>query len=146
VDKLAEKLTGVLSASLADGEELLGALAASEQKGFFGGGHMVAIGVTRDRLLIQRLTRKWEPDGEPLALRPEEIASAKAGGAAGSSPEVGAAIMNSAAAKLELETTSGEKRKFSFMRGTGPLGGLGGGETQRQGVEAVAAFFAAAEK
>ena len=26
-----------------------------------------------------------------------------------------------------------------LMRGTGPLGGLGGGETQRQGVEALAA-------
>jgi hypothetical protein len=31
------------------------------------------------------------------------------------------------------------------MRGTGPLGNLGGGETQRQGIEALARFFEAAE-
>jgi hypothetical protein len=29
-----------------------------------------------------------------------------------------------------------------MMRGTGLFGNLGGGETQRQGVEAVAAWFA----
>ncbi len=27
------------------------------------------------------------------------------------------------------------------MRGTGPLGGLGGGDDQRQGVDAVGAWF-----
>lgn len=35
-----------------------------------------------------------------------------------------------------------EKLKLMLMRGTGPLGGLGGGETQREGVEALAGWFA----
>jgi hypothetical protein len=30
-----------------------------------------------------------------------------------------------------------------MMHGGGPLGGLGGGETQRQGVEALGAWFSA---
>jgi hypothetical protein len=30
-----------------------------------------------------------------------------------------------------------------MMRGTGPLGGLGGGEDQRSGCEALGAWFAA---
>jgi hypothetical protein len=32
-----------------------------------------------------------------------------------------------------------------MMRGSGPLGGLGGGEDQRLGVEAMAAWFAERE-
>jgi hypothetical protein len=31
-----------------------------------------------------------------------------------------------------------------LMRGTGPLGGLGGGEAQAQGLDALGAWFAAA--
>jgi hypothetical protein len=51
--------------------------------------------------------------------------------------------MDKAAVQLDLRTTSGDKLKLMLMSGAGPLGGLGGGETQRQGVEALSAFFAA---
>ena len=50
--------------------------------------------------------------------------------------------MDKVAVQLDLRTTSGQKLKLMLMSGTGPLGGLGGGETQRQGVEALSAFFA----
>ena len=102
---------------------------------------MVAIATTDRRLLIQPLTRKFAPDGDPIALPPERIADAKAEGAGGGWPQIGAALMDEAAATLKLKTADGEKLKLMMMRGTGPLGGLGGGEDQRQGVEALAAWF-----
>ena len=56
--------------------------------------------------------------------------------------------MDKLAVKLQIRTTSGQKLKFSLMRATGPgpLSGLGGGDTQREGVEALAAFFASMEQ
>ncbi len=56
--------------------------------------------------------------------------------------EVGAAVMDGVAVTLKLRTSDGEKLKLMLMRGTGPLGSLGGGETQRQGLEALSAWFA----
>jgi hypothetical protein len=55
--------------------------------------------------------------------------------------ERGLMIMDSAAVTLKVRTTDGEKLKLTMMRGTGAFGKLGGGETQRHGVEAVAAWF-----
>jgi hypothetical protein len=44
--------------------------------------------------------------------------------------------------RLEIKTTDGEKLKLMLMRGEGKiLGGLGGGETQREGLEALAEWF-----
>jgi hypothetical protein len=104
---------------------------------------MVGIGVTDRRLIVQGLNRKFEPDGDPISLPPERIAEASAQGAGGGWPEIGAAIMDKAAVTLKLKTTDGEKLKLMMMRGTGPLGGLGGGEDQRSGFEALGAWFAA---
>jgi hypothetical protein len=104
-------------------------------------GRQVAIGVTDRRLIVQGMTRKFERDGEPTSLAPERIASADADGAGGGWAEIGAAIMNEAAVTLRLRTTDGERLKLTMMRGTGPLGGLGGGEDQRSGIEALGAWF-----
>ncbi len=104
---------------------------------------MVAIGVTGSRLLIQGVNRKWERDGAPLSLPPERIAAAAAEGAGGGWPDLGSAVMDRAGVTLKLKTTDGEKLKLTMMRGTGPLGGPGGGEVQRQGVEALGAWFGA---
>jgi hypothetical protein len=105
-------------------------------------GRMVALATTDRRLIAQGMTRKFEPDGEPISLPADRIAEASAEGAGGGWPEIGAAIMDQAAVTLRLKTTDGEKLKLTMMRGTGPLGGLGGGEDQRQGVEALGAWFA----
>lgn len=104
-------------------------------------GRQVGIGVTDRRLIVQGANRKFEPDGEPISLPPERIASASAEGAGGGWVNIGAAIMDGAAVTLKLRTTDGEKLKLMMMRGSGPLGGLGGGEHQRSGVEALGAWF-----
>ena len=130
-----------LAGLLEDGEELRGTCVASQQKSLFKGG-AVAIGVTDHRLLIQPLDRGGDPGGEPLSITPEQITSAKAGGAGGGWWTVETGILDHAAVRLEIRTTDGEKLKLMLMRGEGKLlGKLGGGEPQRQGLEALASWF-----
>ena len=57
-------------------------------------GRQVAIATTDRRLVVQAMTRKFEPDGEPISLPPERIADASAEGAGGGWPQIGAAIMD----------------------------------------------------
>ncbi|MGI9019567.1 MAG: hypothetical protein ACR2G3_02510 [Solirubrobacterales bacterium] len=140
--KLRPCLEGLLGAD----ETLTGVCAASRQKGLFSG-DAVALGVTSGRLLIQPLDRRGDPAGEALALAPGDIAQVKAEGAGGGWAEVGAAIMDRHAVKLILQTTAGEKHKLMLMRakGAGVMAKLGGGESQRRGVEALAGWFSRAE-
>lgn len=102
---------------------------------------MVAIVVTDARLVVQGMNRKFEPDGEPLSLTPERITAASAEGGGGGWPEIGAAIMDKTSVALKIRTSDGEKLKLMMMRGEGALGGLSGGETQRQGVQAIGEWF-----
>lgn len=139
--ELGDKLRTALAPALEPGEELRGVCVATQQSMFKG--RMVAIGVTDARLILQGVSRKWEPDGEPISLPPERIADAAVDGAGGGWPQISAAIMDQAAITLKLKTTDGEKLKLMMMRGTGPLGGLGGGEEQRSGLEALGAWFGA---
>ena len=127
--ELGDKLRAALEPALGSGETLRGACVATQQ-GLFKG-RMVAIGVTESRLIIQGVNRKWATDGEPMSLPPERIADVDAEGAGGGWAELGSAIMDRAAVTLKLRTIEGEKLKLTMMRGTGPLGGLGGGEDQR---------------
>lgn len=135
-DHYGDHLAGLLEA----GEDLLGVCAASEQQGIFKG-RAVLLAATDARLIVVALDRRGRPDGEAESIAPTELESAKADGAAGGWPELSAAIMDRSAVKLRLRTRDGAKRQFMFMRGTGPLGNLGGGESQRRGVEALASFF-----
>jgi hypothetical protein len=137
------KLRPHLEGLLGDGERLDGICAASQQKGLFKGG-AVALGVTDRRLLVQPLSRRGDPDGEALSLAPSDLASANAEGAGGGWADVGSAIMDRHAVRLTLETTAGEKLKLMMMRaeGPGPMASLGGGESQRRGVEALGRWFA----
>ncbi len=137
---LDSKLRPVVEGLLEPGEELRGACVAS-QVGLLKG-RQVALGVTDRRLIVQGMNRKFEVAGEPISLSPKRIANASVEGAGGGWMNVNAAIMDGAAVTLKLKTMDGEKLKLMLMRGTGPLGGLGGGETQREGVEALGAWFA----
>jgi hypothetical protein len=137
---LDAKLRPVAEALLTQGEELRGVCVAT-QVGMFKG-RQVLLGVTDRRLVVQGMNRKFEPVGEAISLPPERIADASAEGAGGGWMSVGLAIMDGAAVTLKIRTTDGEKLKLTMMRGTGLFGSVGGGETQRQGVEAVAAWFA----
>ena len=143
MDELETKLRAAVEPLLEAGEDLRGVCVAS-QVGLFRG-RMVTLAATDRRLLIQGLTRKFTRDGDPVSIPPERLADAKAEGAGGGWPELAAAVMDRAAVTLKLRTTDGARLKLTLMRGTGPLGGLGGGEVQRQGIEAVAQFFAEAE-
>jgi hypothetical protein len=133
-----------LEAQLEAGEDLRGVCVASQQKSMFKGG-AVAIGVTHRRLLVQPLDRRGDPDGPAQSISPDEVASAKAGGAGGGWWSVTTGILDHAAVRLEIKKTDGGKLKVMLMRGEGKLlGKLGGGEPQRQGVEALAEWFRAA--
>jgi hypothetical protein len=135
-----------LEARLEGGEELRGLCIGAQQKGLFRGGAAV-IGVTDRRLLLQPLDRRGNPEGVAQSLAPEQIASAKAGGAGGEWFNVYAGIIDHAAVQLQIKTTGGEKLKFTMMRGKGRmLGGPGGGEPQRRGVEALAEWFRGIER
>jgi hypothetical protein len=130
-----------LQSRLEGGEELRGVCVASQQKSLFKGGAAV-IGVTDRRLLVQSLDRRGNPVGEPRALTPDLIESARAGPAGGGWINVDTAILDHAAVRLQIRTTDGEKLKLMLMHGEGKiLGGLGGGEAQRQGLEALADWF-----
>jgi hypothetical protein len=142
VDELATKLRAAVDPLLSEGEEIRGVCMAS-QVGMFKG-RAVALATTSERLIVQGLDRKLGAKDDPLSLTHADIEHASADGAGGGWAELTAAVMDSVAVKLDLRTTSGEKLKLMLMSGTGPLGGLGGGETQRQGVEALSAFFASA--
>jgi hypothetical protein len=124
---------------LEPGEELRGLCIATQQSTFKG--RAVALGVTDRRLLLQPLDRRGDPKDEAESLPPERIASADVEGAGGGWAEVGPAILDSAAVTLKLRTTDGEKLKLMMMRGTGALGRLGGGESQRDGLTALGRWF-----
>ena len=136
---LDSRLRPVIEGVLEPGEEVRGVCLAS-QVGLLRG-RQVALGVTDRRLIVQGMNRKFEPAGEAVSLPPKRLAAAAADGAGGGWMTVSAAIMDGAAVTLKLKTTDGEKLKLMLMRGSGPLAGLGGGETQREGVEALAGWL-----
>jgi hypothetical protein len=139
VADFASKMQPHLSGLLEAGEELRGVCAVTQQ-GIFRG-RSLALGVTGRRLILQPLDRRGNPAGEAISMPPERIESARAQGAGGGWANVEASLMDAAAVTLKLRTTDGEKLTLSMMRGTGPLGRLGGGEGQRTGVTALAEWF-----
>jgi hypothetical protein len=138
---LTEKLEPLGAQLLLPGEKLLGSCVATRSSTF--SGTMAAIFVTPDRLVIQDLSRKFEPKGELIRLTPGEIAEAKAGPGGGGWWEVSAAILDSVSTELKLKTNDGQKLKLLMMNADGPLfGKLGGGAVQQQGVRALGEWFA----
>jgi hypothetical protein len=143
VADLDSKYRPVLEAQLEEGEELRGVCVASQQKSMFKGG-AVAIGVTDRRLIVQPLDRRGDAKDDAEPITREQVASAKAGGAGGGWWSVTTGILDHAAVRLEIRKTDGEKLKVMLMRGEGKLlGKLGGGEAQRQGLEALGGWFQA---
>ena len=138
----AELVVPVLEGNLADGETLRGWCLATEQSAF--SGHTTIVGVTDERLLVQGVDRKFRPMDELLSIRPQELASADSDGAGHGWWTATAGIMDAAALSVTLSTTSGARRKLTLMRGTGMFGKLGGGDAQRDGIEALAEWLRAA--
>jgi hypothetical protein len=128
-----------LEALLEPDEALLGVIAATVQKTFSGG--LVAVGVTDRRLLLQSLDRRLQPKGDARLIAPADLVSADLDGAGGGWWTAPAAVLDASASALTLRTVDGEKTKLMMMKGTGLLGGLGGGESQREGVMALAEWM-----
>jgi hypothetical protein len=128
-----------LDALLEPGEALLGVVAATVQKTFSGG--LFALGVTDRRLLLMPLGRKLEPKGDTRSIAPGDLVSAEMDGAGGGWWTAPAAILSASATGLTLRTADGVKTRLMMMKGTGVLGGLGGGEAQSQGVTALAEWM-----
>lgn len=109
-------------------------------------GGAVVIGVTDRRLMVHPLDRRGDPDGSAESIAPDQVVSAKAGGAGGGWWSVTTGILDHAAIRLEIKTTEGGKLKLMLLRGEGKLlGKLGGGEAQRQGLDALAEWFRAVD-
>ncbi len=131
---------GFFATALAPGEELQGVLAVNHRQSAFKG-RSLAMGVTPGRLLVQPLNKRGKADGPVQSITREQVAGAKLDGAGGGWASVEAAIADHSAVELVLETTDGTKWKLMMMHGEGIFGGLGGGEPQRQGVQALAQWL-----
>jgi hypothetical protein len=136
----ASKVRPLLEVQLEAGEALQGVVAATHQKTFSGG--LYALAVTDRRLILLPLDRRLQPKGPLQSIAPDELVSADADGAGGGWWSTGSAILDATALKVELRTRGGDKMKLMFMKGgEGMLGGLGGGESQQQGVRALAEWL-----
>lgn len=130
----------MLAGALAPGEELVGVLAANHRQSAFKG-RSLAIGVTPARLLLQPLTRRGQADGPVRAITRTDVSEARLDGAGGGWSTIEAAIADHAAVTLVLRTTDGTSWKLMMMHGEGVFGGLGGGDAQRRGVQALARWL-----
>ena len=126
-----------LAPLLEEGETLEGMVVGS-RSGFMSS-KFVVVGVTPNRLIVQETDRKQNPKGEPTIVTAGELAGSKKGGFG--MGDVTDSIMNATSIKLTVKTASGEKIKLMMAKGGGPLGGLMGGPTQEQGVEALQAWM-----
>jgi hypothetical protein len=127
---------------LEPGEVALGTCIASQQKTF--SGWMVAIVVTDELLILQRLkkSKQLEADGPPLRLAASDIASAKTGSTGDEFANPTIAVVGALAVTLRLQTSDGQKLKLMISRGgEGTIGRMGGGQTQSEGVEALGHWF-----
>ena len=138
-ESFAERVDPLLRSQLEEGETLRGVIAATHQKTFTGS--MFAIGVTDRRLLLQPLDRGLKAKGELRSITPGSLRSADVDGAGGGWWTAPAALLDAAAIAVTFRTSDGEKLKLSMMKGTGMFGGLGGGDVQRDGVLALAAWL-----
>jgi len=132
----AEMARPGIEAQLVPGETLRGLIAATHQKTF--GGSLYAIAVTDRRLLLQPLDRRIQPKGDPRSLTAGELVSADVDGAGGGWWTAPSVVLDLSVIALTLRTAGGEKLKLTMMNGPGLLGGLGGGQVQRDGVLALA--------
>jgi hypothetical protein len=137
---LGDRLVPLAESLLQPGENLLGCCIATQQSLL--SGRAVAIVTTDRRLMVQGLTRRFEANGEPLTLPPERIADVRIDGGSSGWATVGSMILDAVSLRLKLRTTDGETLTVTMMTGEGLLATLGGGDIQREGVQALGRWFA----
>jgi hypothetical protein len=138
-DNFEARVRPHLESHLEPGEELRGVAAATYQKTF--SGSLYAVGVTDRRLLLQPLDRQVAAKGPIVSITLDAIGSLELDGAGGGWMTAPAAVLDATALTLKLRTTDGERFKLMMMRGGSfPFGG----ESQQQGVLALAEWLRAA--
>jgi hypothetical protein len=134
-EKLAEMLEPLGQSLLPPGEDLLGALAATEVKTF--GGGVRAVFVTPLRVIVQPVDRHWSAKGVPLSIRPEDVEDFRVSGL-GDDWITAISVVANSGFELRLRLADGQKLKLMAMSGEGRLmGALGGGQAQQTGAEAL---------
>jgi hypothetical protein len=134
---IKEKLWPAIEPLLEEGETLEG-MCVGSQSGFMSS-KFVVIGITPARLIVQETDRKQNPKGEPTIVAAGELAGSKKGGFGYG--DVQSSIMNATSIRLTVKTASGQKLKLAMAKGGGILGGLAGGATQQEGVQALQAWL-----
>ena len=126
-----------MAASLVkEGETVEGSCVANRQGFMKMTGQSVALVVTHDRLIVQAIGPQWEPKGEPLSIRGDQIASVKR-----ADDWEEDTILNEASVELKIKTTDGQKLRLALFHGEGLLGDLGGGDVQHKGYKALRAWL-----
>jgi hypothetical protein len=133
---LAEKLVPVARALLHDGETLVGCCVATWQKTL--SGSLMAIAVAGDRIVVQRVDRRFSAAGDALSLPRERLARVRLVNGVGGSVSIPSIIMDAVAVTADLTTTDGLRIKLSLMVSGGSLTG---GRVQHDGVAALLAFL-----
>jgi len=137
MSRMDERLLPLANSLLGEGEAFRGCCVATRVS-TFSTAPMVIV-VTDSRLIAQQVTRKLEAKGAPLSLPPDAITSASFGDVAGGY-SVASILVDAASLKLVIRTKAGEKLSLTMMTGATPFGG---GETQRDGVQALVDWVAA---
>jgi hypothetical protein len=137
---LGDRLVPLAESLLQPGESLLGCCIATQQSLL--SGRAVAIVTTDRRLIVQGLTRRFDAQGEPISLPPERIADVRIEGGGSGWATVGSMILDAVSVRLKVRTTDGEKLTLTMMTGEGLFATLSGGDTQREGQQALGKWFA----
>lgn len=116
-------------------DSLVGAFIGAHAKTF--GNQLFAVGVTRHSLVLQPLTKRQQPDGAPVWLRPNDITNAAIWGHGGGWREW---LAKNSEAELRFQTTGGEHYKILALGGWTMAKAMGDG--YEAGIDAVAQWLA----
>jgi hypothetical protein len=141
-DEFETRARASLAPFVDPGEALRGVAAGVHQKTF--SGQLYATGVTDQRLLLLPVGRHIEAKGSPMVVTPDAIAAVKLDGAGDGWWTAPMAVLDATSVTLHLGTRDGQKLKLMMMLGgNGLMGSLGGGESKRNGVLALAEWLSA---
>ena len=133
-----EQLGNHMKAQLVPGETLKGVITANQQKTF--SANFYAIGTTDQRLILQPVTKKWQPDGEAISVHRGDITSSSVWGKGG-----GFKTWASMSAGQELRfEANGTKWKFMALGGN-LLEDLLANDEQVDGLDHVVEFLLSAQ-
>jgi hypothetical protein len=125
-DEAIRRVHAAVTPAVPAGESLVGVVHANQPGAF--SAKLYAIGITERHLIMQPVSRKWEPSGTPVVLRPDEI---DVGNIFDSGTLIGHAGIKGQQIRFSAR---GEKYKLmvlggnvveNMMAGSGQLDGLG---------------------